>query len=78
MNTEIILVEIFLSKSKLLLPGRSNCVECAICDSNDTKAQKYYIADIKINLQPKCKESFRNKPENIANKNMPYITRKNL
>ena len=78
MNAEIF-VEIFLPKSKPLLLGKSICVERAFSDSNAMKSQKYYsLGAVEVNLQPKDKESFRNKFENIVNRKMPYITRKYL
>ena len=37
-----------------------------------------HLGDINTNWQPKDKEMFRNKSENITNKEMPYLTRKHL
>ena len=88
-NTESIFIEIFLPKSKPVLIGIlyrppdkyafANCLEQAFSDTNIFESQEcYLLGDININLQPKDKEIFRNKPANTINKEITHRTRSYL
>ena len=88
-NTESILIEIFLLKSKpvpigiLYRPpdkyGFANCLERTFSDTNVFESQEcYFIGDININLQSKDKEIFKHKPANTNNKEIPHLTRSYL
>ena len=88
-NTESIVIEIFLPKSKPVLTGILyrppdkynfvNCRERTFSGTNVLESQEcYLLGDININLQPKDKGIFTHKPANTINKDVPHLTRSYL
>ena len=85
-NTENILIEIFLPKSKPVLIGILyrppdkydfvNHLERKFSDTNVYESQEcYLLGDIKINLRPNDKEIFRHKSADTINKEKPKLFR---
>ena len=88
-NTENILIEIFLPKSKPVLIGILyrlpdkydfvNHLERKFSDTNVYESQEcYLLGDIKINLRPNDKEIFRHKSADTINKEKPKLFRSYL
>ena len=78
-NTESILIEIFLPRTKPVLIGILyrptdkydfvSCQERTFSDTNVFESQEcYLLGDFNINLQPKDKDIFRHKSANTNNK----------
>ena len=88
-NTESVFIELFVPKSKPVRFGFFyrppdkyyvvNCLERTFSDTNVFESQEcYLLGHSNLNLQPKDKEIFRQKPANTVNKEIPHLTRSYL